>query len=113
MRRSRVSLSRKGAKGRTRSRKLRSTSTDARTPSGRMGQRGADLRQQLETCRSELNEARGQLAEALDRETGTSEVLRVISSSRGELEPVFDRILTNATRICGANFGNMYLCDGD
>ena len=43
----------------------------------------------------------------------TSEVLGVISSSPGELEPVFQAMLGNAVRICGAKFGLLYLCDGD
>jgi signal transduction histidine kinase len=50
--------------------------------------------------------------EALEREKATTEVLRVISSSPGELEPVFKAMLANATRICGAQFANMALFDG-
>ena len=53
------------------------------------------------------------LTESLEQQTATSEVLKVISSSRGELEPVFDAMLANATRICEAKFGTLYLLNGD
>jgi GAF domain-containing protein len=51
--------------------------------------------------------------EALEREKATAEVLRIISSSAGELEPVFDAMLANATRLCEASYGLMLLCDED
>ena len=54
-----------------------------------------------------------ELTESLAQQTATSEVLQVISSSPGELEPVFETMLVNAVRICEATFGNMYLRDGE
>jgi len=53
-----------------------------------------------------------ELTESLEQQTATSEVLRVISSSPGELEPVFDALLANAVRICSAQFGNLTLFNG-
>src|SRR5262249_26796065 len=54
-----------------------------------------------------------ELRESLQQQTATSEVLQVISSSPGQLEPVFQAMLENATRICEAKFGTLYLCEGD
>ena len=61
-----------------------------------------------------LNELRlrtNDLTESLDQQTATSEVLKVIARSRGELEPVFNAMLANATRLCEAPFGNLFLRD--
>jgi signal transduction histidine kinase/DNA-binding response OmpR family regulator/HAMP domain-containing protein len=54
-----------------------------------------------------------ELSESLEQQTATSEVLRVISSSPGDLKPVFETMLANATRLCQAEFGNLWLREGD
>jgi GAF domain-containing protein len=68
----------------------------------------------LENARllNELRQRTVDLSESLQQQTATSEVLRVISSSPGELEPVFQAMLQNAVRICDANFGTLYRFDG-
>ena len=94
-----VTLSHKGAKSRTGVPGVRSTRTKARTRVGRGREPNAELEKKL--------------AEALEQQAATSEVLQVISGSPGNWQPVFETILAHATRICGAKFGMLNLYDGD
>ena len=62
---------------------------------------------------NELRQRTDDLAESLEQQTATSEVLSVISSSPGELGPVFQSMLANATKLCEASYGTFWLCEGD
>ncbi len=71
------------------------------------------LTRKLNDALSQQTAASRELSESLERETATSEVLGIISSSPTDLEPVFETILANATRLCEANHATLWLCEGD
>jgi two-component system NtrC family sensor kinase len=79
------------------------TAPTAARPAGSML---ADLQEQVSALTRELAEAR-------EQQTATSEVLHVISSSPGKLEPVFQAMLANASRLCQASYSVMFLCEGE
>src|SRR5512138_1873485 len=73
----------------------------------------ADLRQQLADSANELQDCKRQLTEALEQQTASSDVLRVIASSPTELQPVLDTVVANAVRLAGAKKGHILLYDGE
>src|SRR5215472_15332392 len=97
-----VTLSRKGANSPTRGRKLPSTGTKAKARVSNRLNSLSELKKQLEARTRELAEVRGHLSEALEQQTATSEVLRAITGSPGDLKPVFE-----------AKFGHLLIYDGE
>jgi transcriptional regulator with GAF, ATPase, and Fis domain len=73
----------------------------------------ARLLNELRQRTDDLSQRTADLTEALEQQTATSEILQVISSSPGELEPVFATMLHEAVRICDAKSGGIYRVEGD
>jgi signal transduction histidine kinase len=112
-----MTLVRKGAKSRTRGRKLRSTGTKAirRIPSSGQSQTALirKLKAHARNLEKKLEARTHQLSEALEQHTATSEILRVISTSPTDVQPVFDTIVRNAVSLCGGLFANVFRFDGE
>src|SRR5215813_1847210 len=71
------------------------------------------LTEQLESCQRELESSNTELRETREQQTTTGEILRVIASSPTDLQPVFQTILDNAVRLCEAQNGAVFRCDGE
>src|SRR5262245_44763768 len=97
-------MQRRGGKGKPGKQRRTSGPKARETPA--VGASIASLQEQVATLTRELKEAR-------EQQSATGDVLCVISSSPGELQPVFESILANATRICEAKFGTLYLREAD
>src|SRR5262245_50653599 len=80
---------------------------------GQLEESYANLEQKVEARTHELALANAELSESLERQTATSEILRVISSSPTDVQPIFDAIVRNASRLCGGEYAIVTRYDGE
>jgi PAS domain S-box-containing protein len=106
-----ITLARKLAKSRTRARKLHLAGAKGRV--GRPPKPRADLEQKPKAYRGEIAESRERLADASKQQAATSEVLRIISNSPAEMQPVLEAIAENAARLCDANNAVIFRLEGN
>jgi signal transduction histidine kinase/HAMP domain-containing protein len=92
---------------------LEALGTEFNRTAARLEESYANLEQKVEARTHELALANTELSEALERQTATSEILRVISSSPTDVQPIFDAIVRNASRLCGGEYAIVTRYDGE
>jgi signal transduction histidine kinase len=91
---------------------LQSLGDEFNRTAARLEESYASLEQKVEARTRELAEANRELSKALERQTATGDILRVISQSQIDVQPVFDAIVASATRLCEADLSGLYQFDG-
>ena len=91
----------------------RPPSQDARAEAPQCAEGPSKLKLSPATEETEVARLTRELSEERKQRTATSEVLHLLSGSHGDLNRLFDTILTNATKLCQATFGSLFLCEAD